>query len=120
MKEDPGPGALETADPEISELAAVERHVEKPSASGKSGAVEEVLVPARDIEEELSLPGVPVEGEKPFVPGEVLRALGDRGRPVAGFFGGPFGRRRDFFGGAGRERPEEKQTEGKSLHRDLD
>jgi len=77
-------------------------------ASGKSRAVEEILVPARNLDEKLSLAGIPVEGEESVARGEVLRALGDRGGPVAGFIGGPFGGNLGLFGGAGRERPEEK------------
>jgi hypothetical protein len=79
---------LEAADPQVSELAAVERDVQRPGPARDPGAVEEVLVPARDLQEELALAAVPVEGKESVAARNVAYAVGDGGSPVRGFHRG--------------------------------
>ena len=56
--------ALEADDTQVAQLAPVEGSLEDPGAPRQTRAVKEVLVPARDLEEQLALAGVPVEGAR--------------------------------------------------------
>src|SRR5262249_17078811 len=77
VQEDARSRPLEAADPEIAELPPVERDVQRPRASRDSRAVEELLVPARDLQEELPLARVPVERKKAGAARNVSNAVGD-------------------------------------------
>ena len=114
VQEDPRTGALEPADAELSELPAVERDFQKARATGETRAVQEVLVPAGDLEQQLPLARIPVERKKAVVPLEVPDAVRDRRGPVAGLGRGRLGNNRRR--GSGQEQQHERQE----FHRDLD
>ena len=77
-----GPTRSKRQRPQLAELAAVERDLERARAAGEARAVEELLVPAGDLEEELPLARVPVERQEAVVARQVPRAVGDRGSPI--------------------------------------
>ena len=79
-----GPHALEANEAEVAELAAIERHLEQPGPAGQARAVQQLLSEAGHLEEELALPGIPVEGHQPVVALEAGGALGDRRRRLGG------------------------------------
>src|SRR5207244_1386361 len=70
------PRPLEADEAEVAELAAVERGLEETRPPGEARPVEQLVPDAGQLEKELPLPGVPVEGEEAVVPLEAGRALG--------------------------------------------
>ena len=77
--------ALEAAQGEIAELAAVEPDLEQSGAAREPGPVQEVLVGPRDLEQQLALGRVPVVGQEAVVAFETCGSRGQgRGRLCSG------------------------------------
>ena len=86
VEEHAGTHALEPAEREVSELAAVERDFERAGAAGETESVQELFVPPRDFQEELPAAGVPVEGNESVlalqIPGAVRHGCDALGRAI--------------------------------------
>jgi hypothetical protein len=76
-EQDPGPHALEPHEARVPELVAVQPDGIGPDAGGERDLVDQVLARVWDLEEELALLVVPMQGEEAVLVLQLRRARGD-------------------------------------------